>query len=76
MKDFLIKVLDFCNILDDNRCLSLTNLAVIAMVVKMVCTKSPDMATLGATVVSLMNYMHKRSTNNSANQDDKIGPKS
>lgn len=71
IKDKLLKILSFCNILDDSGNLSLTNLAFIAMVAKLVLTKNPDYATLGATVATVLNYMHKRNTNN-----ENSGPKS
>lgn len=58
------QVLNFLNILDSDGNLSLTNLAFIAMVAKLVLTKNPDYATLGATVATVLNYMHKRNTNN------------
>ena len=36
------------------------------MVIKLVITSNPDLATIGITAVSFLNYMHKRSTNQDA----------
>lgn len=66
---YIIKTLDFCNILDYNKRLSLTNIALIALVVKLVVSPSPDLATVGSVVIAFSNYMHKRSTNQGS-QDD------
>lgn len=64
----MLKILDFCNILDYNKKLSLTNIALIALVIKLMISPSPDLATVGSVVVAMANYMHKRSTNQ--DQDD------
>lgn len=66
------KILDFCNVLSYDGKLSITNIAVIAMITKLVLSPSPDLATVGVTAVSFLNYMHKRNSNN----DDKSGPTS
>jgi len=65
----ILKILDFCNLLDYNKNLSLTNIALIALVVKLIVSPSPDLATVGSVVIAFSNYMHKRSTSQGA-QDD------
>ncbi len=63
MIQFIKKVLAFLNVLDYNgTSLSITNIAVIAMITKLVLTSNPDLATVGVTAVSFLNYMHKRSS--------------
>lgn len=59
LKNFLA----FCNVLDYNGNLSISNLSVIALISKLVITSNPDIATVGVTAVSILNYMHKRSSN-------------
>lgn len=69
----LLKILDFCSLLDYSGArLSISNIAVISLVTKLALTSNPDLATIGVTVVSLLNYMHKRNENaktGSSNQD-------
>lgn len=68
MINFIKKILDFCSILSYDGKLSITNIAVIALITKLVLSPSPDLATVGITAVSILNYMNKRSTS------DKSGP--
>ncbi len=64
MIDLIKKVLAFCNVLDDNGGLSITNISVIVLVTKLAITSNPDLATVGTTVIAMLNYMHKRSVIN------------
>jgi len=66
MIDFIKKILDFCNVLDDTGRLSITNVAVMGLVGKLIITSNPDLATVGTTIIALVNYMHKRSVNNAS----------
>lgn len=70
MKNKILKILDFCSILSYDGRLSITNLAVIALIVKLVISPSPDLSTVGATAIALFNYIHKRSST----PDEKTGP--
>ena len=56
----VLKLLDFCNLLDDSGRLSITNIAAIVLVAKLALTSNPDLATVGSTALGLLNYMHKR----------------
>lgn len=70
--DVLIKILDFFNVLDYTKRISITNVAVMMLVGKLVFSPSPDLATVGVTVVSLLNYAHKRSISNSKDTDEAV----
>lgn len=67
---YLLKILAFLNVLDYNGCLSISNIAVIALISKLVLTSNPDIATVGITAVSILNYMHKRSSNASSGSNN------
>jgi len=58
--DRFIKFLDFLNILDYNKRISLTNLALIVLVGKLAISQSPDLVTVGSVAIAMANYMHKR----------------
>lgn len=62
-----MNVLKFLNLTDDSGSLSITNVAVIVCVVKIAIAPQFSITEVGALMVSLLNYMHKRSVNNSAN---------
>lgn len=64
----LLRLLDFLNLTDDAGNLSITNISVILMVSKLVLTSNPDLATIGVTAVSFLNYMHKRSAISGSNE--------
>jgi len=68
MKNIILKLLDFCNLLDYSGArLSLTNLGLIALIFKMVVSKPVDWPSVVAVIAALANYMNKRSTNQDAN---------
>lgn len=61
------------SILGRDRRVSITNVAVIALIAKLALSPSPDLATVGVTAVSILNYMHRRSSNPDP-KDDQSGP--
>lgn len=64
MKQYIIKTLDFLKILDYDGGISLTNVAFIAILVKILITPNVEWAPIIALATSTINYMHKRSVNN------------
>lgn len=56
----MIKVLLFLNLLDAQRRLSITNLGLMALIIKTVVSPSADWSSIVAMVVAFANYMHKR----------------
>jgi len=60
----LKKILDFCNILDYSKRISLTNLAFIAIIIKAIATPTLDSQTTIALVTLCLNYVHKRKASN------------
>ncbi len=70
----IIKVLDFCNLLDDSGRLSITNIAAIVLVTKLALTGNPDLATVGSTALGLLNYAHKRYVNSQPGSTDDTKP--
>lgn len=70
---YILKILDFFNLLDYSNRISLTNLALIALVGKLLVTPNPDFATIGSVIIAFANYMHKRSTNDQSGQNSQ-GP--
>ncbi len=65
----LLKILDFLNLLSYDGKLSLTNIALIVLVGKLVVSPSPDLATVGSVVIAFANYMQKRSANQGPKND-------
>lgn len=61
VKEFILKVLDFCNVLDYAGKLSITNIALIALVGKMVIAPTLDWPSVVTVITVFSNYMHKRS---------------
>lgn len=68
--DKILRILDFCNILDYDKRLSLTNIALIALIAKLIFSPSSDLATVGTTAIAFANYMHKRSVSNKADDQE------
>ncbi len=62
----MIRALRFLNLLDSDGNLSITNVCVIVCVVKIVVAPQFSVTEVGALMVSLCNYAHKRSTNANA----------
>lgn len=57
----MLKLLKFLNLLDGSgAALSLTNIGLVAILIKIVCAKDLDWPSLVALVSTLANYMHKR----------------
>lgn len=62
------RALLFLNMLDSGGNLSITNLAVIVCVVKMAISAQMSGMEVGALMTTLLNYAHKRSVNDHADQ--------
>lgn len=57
------QILKFLNLLDHEGGLSITNLAVIVVLIKLAVAPAATLTEAGALLISLGNYMHKRSVN-------------
>lgn len=64
--DKIKSILNFLNVLDSEGKLSITNLAVIIVLVKLVIAPTASITEAGALLVALANYAHKRFTNNNS----------
>lgn len=64
-----IKTLDFCNLLDYNKKLSITNIALIALLGKMILSHNVDWPSLVSVIVAFSNYAHKRVVSNNAENE-------
>ncbi len=62
----MTKVLKFLNLLDEEGRLSITNACVIICAIKIAAAPHFTITEVGALLVSLCNYAHKRSTNANA----------
>lgn len=74
---YTLRVLDFLNILDYSKRLSLTNISLVLLVGKLLVTPNPDFAVVGSVIIAFANYAHKRSTNQGSNAEtrqDDTGP--
>lgn len=69
MKNFLIRVLDFFNLLDHKKNLSISNIAVIILLVKIAMSPTIDWAVVSALLLSLLNYSHKRTVNSKVKEE-------
>lgn len=56
----LLRLLDFLSILDDSGCVSITNVALIALVTKMVLADKLDWPSVVSVITVMANYAHKR----------------
>jgi hypothetical protein len=65
----ILKILDFLNILDYSKRISLTNVSLMLLVGKLLFTPSPDFAVVGSVIIAFANYAHKRSTSDQSGQD-------
>lgn len=63
MSDKIIKILDFCNLLDYNKKLSVTNVALLVLLGKILVAASIDWPSIVALIGTLANYAHKREVN-------------
>ena len=59
MQTFL-RLLGFLNLTDDAGNLSITNIGLIALISKMVCTPNIDWPSVVAVITAFANYAHKR----------------
>lgn len=66
----MLKLLAFLNVLDDSNRLSITNLALIGLIMKMILASNVDWPSIVAVVAAFGNYSHKRSINAQGVQDD------
>lgn len=66
MKEKFFKLLAFLNLLDADSNLSITNAAVIALVIKMLVSPNLDWPSITAMVITFANYMHKRQSADAA----------
>lgn len=62
MKKFLIKSLSFLRVIDSNKQLSITNIAVIAVLIKLILAPALSITAAGTLLVTLISYSHKRHT--------------
>ena len=62
MKARILKALDFLRLLDEAGCLSLTNIAVMVVLVKVAMSQFPSFAELAALLTVLSTYTFKRYT--------------
>jgi len=62
MKDKLLKLLKFCNLTDKDNNLSISNIAVIVVIIKIALAATLDWATAATLLMALLNYGHKRET--------------
>lgn len=56
----LLTILNFLNILDSEGRLSITNLGLICLLIKVMISPDADWSSIVAIVVAFANYMHKR----------------
>lgn len=68
MHKIFCKVLRFFNLVDRSCNLSISNIAVIVCITKIAMAKEFTITEVGALMVTLMNYMHKRNAYNKAQQ--------
>jgi flagellar biosynthesis component FlhA len=64
MKTKLIKLLNWLNLLDYSGKLSITNCAVVLLLVKIAYAPTLDWAVVSGLLVTLLSYSHKRYENN------------
>lgn len=60
------KTLSFLNLLDQQHKVSITNVAVVVLIVKIAAAPTLDFPTVAALLLSLLNYADKRRTNSNA----------
>lgn len=61
MKKKLLRLLDFCNLLDYNKKISITNIALIALISKIMMAVTIDFPSVVALATVFANYIHRRS---------------
>jgi hypothetical protein len=65
-----MRLLAWLNLLDSDGNLSITNVAVVALVIKMLLAPQLDWPSVVAMIVTFTNYMHKRQTSDGAIASD------
>ncbi len=70
--DLLFALLRFMNLLDRGNMLSITNIAVVVCVFKVATSLNPSLAEVGALMLSLLNYGHKRFEGNVSERHESI----
>lgn len=70
--NLVLKALDFCNLLDYNGKLSITNIALVALIAKLALSGNTDWPSLVAVITAFSNYAHKRVVSQ-GNQDAESG---
>lgn len=71
----MLKILAFLNLLDDSNRLSITNIALIGLLIKMCVASNTDWPSMVAVITAFGNYAHKRVVNSQgASNDDSNGP--
>lgn len=70
-KSKIMKALDFLNLLDYHKKLSITNVAVIIMVVKLAFIPTFNLTEVAAFFIAMLNYGHKRIQNNQIETTEK-----
>ncbi len=66
MRAFFTRFLGWLNLLDSEKNLSITNLAIYLLVGKMMFSPALDWPSVTAMIVTFANYMHKRQTSDAA----------
>lgn len=66
----MIRILSFLNLLDDSNRLSITNIALIGLILKMVCASNVDWPSIVAVIAAFGNYSHKRIVNSQGVSND------
>ena len=69
--DLFFALLNWCNLLDRSKKLSITNLAVLICVAKMAIAPQVSLVDAGMLLISLLNYGHKRSEGNKAAKEER-----
>lgn len=62
----LIKILNFFSLVDNDQKLSLTSIGLYTVLIKLAIAPSPSLTDVGALLLVLLNYAHKRKTNDTA----------
>jgi esterase/lipase len=66
----LLSVLDWFNLLDNEKKLSITNCAVVALIIKMLVSPNLDWPSITGMIVVFANYMHKRQSTDASVASD------
>ena len=64
-----MKILQYLNLLDSEGRLSITNLSVIVVLIKLAIISNPSIAETGALFATLLSYAHKRHVNANSTEE-------